>query len=201
MKVAVVFHSASGSTKQLARAIADGAAQRPGVEVIQVEIVATDIVAGRFRNTGLLQQLTSADALVFGSPTYMGSVSAQFKAFADATGELWAEKVWADKIAAGFTIGVNLSGDQLSTIQYLQVFASQHGMLWASLDLPGGYDAEQRNRLGAQSGLIAQSADGKVHQTDLRTAHYLGQRVAGLVKQFAINKNGAENQAQVKERV
>ncbi|MDP4535361.1 flavodoxin family protein [Alkalimonas collagenimarina] len=185
MKVAVVFHSATGSTKQLAQTIAEGAAQQPGVEVIQAEIVGADIVEGRFRNTGLLQQLTSADALVFGSPTYMGSVSAQFKAFADATGELWAEKVWADKIAAGFTIGVNLSGDQLSTIQYLQVFASQHGMLWASLDLPGGYDAEQRNRLGAQSGLIAQSADGKVHETDLRTAYYLGQRVAGLVKQFA----------------
>lgn len=201
MKLAVVFHSASGTTRQLAQAVAAGAAEVAGVDVVMAEIVGADIVQGRFRNSALLQQLSSVDAIVFGSPTYMGCVSAQFKAFADATGELWAEQAWANKLAAGFTIGANLSGDQLSTLQYLQVFAGQHGMLWAGLDLPGGYDAEQRNRLGAQSGLIAQSADGKVHETDLRTACYLGQRVVGLLQQFAINKNGAVSLAQVKERV
>ena len=184
MKIAIVFHSATGSTKQLAQAIAAGAATLSDVEVIQAEIVGTDIVEGRFRNSNLLQQLDNTDAIVFGSPTYMGCVSAQFKAFTDATGDLWAEKRWADKIAAGFTIGASLSGDQLSTIQYMQVFASQHGMLWVSLDIPGNFDAEQRNRLGAQSGLIAHSMDGNVHEIDLLTAHYLGQRVASLAKRF-----------------
>lgn len=154
--------------------------------MVQIEIVGADIVEGRFRNTALLQRLANADAVVFGSPTFMGNVSAQFKAFADATSELWAEKLWANKIAAGFTIGANLSGDQQCTIQYLQVFASQHGMLWAGLDLPGGYDVEKRNRLGAQSGLIAHSVDGDVHETDLITAHYLGQRVAGLVQRLVL---------------
>ena len=102
--------------------------------------------------------------MIFGSPTFMGSVSAQFKAFADATGELWAEKIWSDKVAAGFTIGSNLSGDQLHTLQYLQVFANQHGMLWASLDIPGNCDPQKRNRLGAQSGLIAYSKDGVLNE-------------------------------------
>lgn len=184
MKIAVVFHSATGSTKQLAQAIAAGAATLPDVDVIQSEIIGTDIVEGRFINSRLLAQLDSADALIFGSPTFMGCVSAQFKAFTDATGDLWADKRWANKIAAGFTIGASLSGDQLSTIQYMQVFASQHGMLWVSLDIPGNFDAEQRNRLGAQSGLIAHSMDGNVHKTDLITAHYLGQRVASLAKRF-----------------
>ncbi|MFY0666260.1 MAG: flavodoxin family protein [Natronospirillum sp.] len=184
MKIAVIFHSPSGSTRQLAQAVAEGAAQ-PGVEVIQAEIVGADIVEGRFRNTEMLQRLTGADALVFGSPTYMGGVTAQFKAFADATGELWEEQRWADKIAAGFTIGGNISGDQQCTLQYLQVFANQHGMLWAGVDIPGGYDTEQRNRLGAQSGLIAHSADGDLHEMDLVTARYLGERIAQLVRRLS----------------
>ncbi|MEN3158616.1 flavodoxin family protein [Alkalimonas sp. NCh-2] len=185
MKLAVVFHSASGTTRQLAQAVAAGAAEVAGVDVVTADIVGADIVQGRFCNSALLQQLSSVDAIVFGSPTYMGSVSAQFKAFADATGELWAEQAWANKLAAGFTIGANLSGDQLNTIQYLQVFAGQHGMLWAGLDIPGAGSAKTSdptkwNRLGAQSGLIAHSADGSVHKTDLITAQYLGQRVARL---------------------
>lgn len=111
MNVAVVFHSASGSTKQLVQAVAAGAAVQPGVDAIQTEIAGADIVEGRFCNTKLLQQLDKADALVFGSPTYMGCVSAQFKAFSDATSELWSKQSWANKVAAGFTIGANLSGN------------------------------------------------------------------------------------------
>ncbi|HBS82209.1 NAD(P)H-dependent oxidoreductase [Vreelandella alkaliphila] len=185
MNVAVVFHSALGSTKQLAQAVAAGAAAQPGVDAIQIEIVGADIVEGRFCNTELLQQLDKADALVFGSPTYMGCVSAQFKAFSDATSELWAKQLWADKIAAGFTIGANLSGDQLNTLQYMQVFANQHGMCWVGLDIPGNYDPGMRNRLGAQSGLIAHSTDGVLNETDLLAARYLGQRVAQVSKKFA----------------
>lgn len=68
----------------------------------------------------------------------------------DATSELWARQRWADKLAAGFTIGTNLSGDPLNTIQYLNIFANQPGMLWASLNMPGGHDPRGHNRLGAQ---------------------------------------------------
>lgn len=185
IKVAVVFHSASGSTRQLAKAVAAGAVSVQGVAVIQAEIIGADISAGRFCNNLLLEQLDSAKAIVFGSPTYMGSVSAQFKAFADASSERWERQLWATKIAAGFTIGSNFSGDQLHTLQYLQVFANQHGMLWTGLDIPGNQNGGGLNRLGAQSGLIAQSTDGLLHETDLLTANYLGQRVAQLSKKFA----------------
>jgi len=185
IKVAVVFHSASGSTRQLAAAVAAGAATVPGINVMQAEIAGADIHTGRFRNSKLLAQLTHADAIIFGSPTYMGSVSAQFKAFADASSEYWETQLWANKIAAGFTIGSNVSGDQLHTLQYLQVFANQHGMIWAGLNIPGNHNTAGLNRLGAQSGLIAQSADGLLNETDLLTAHYLGQRVAQVSKRFA----------------
>lgn len=182
--IAVVWHSATGTTTKLAHAVIEGISAVKGIQVTPVEIKGSDIVEGRYRNTRLLDMLDNADAVVFGSPTFMGSVSAQFKAFADASSDKWADKAWADKLAAGFTVGSNLSGDQLHTIQYLQIFANQHGMLWVSLDLPGGYDAENRNRLGAQSGLITHSADGELHPSDLITARYLGQRVAKLTQRL-----------------
>lgn len=184
-KVAIIFHSVTGTTQTLAEAVADGILSVKGVEVVRAEISGIDIVDGRFKNPAFLERLKDVDAMIFGSPTFMGCVSAQFKAFADATGELWAEKAWSDKVAAGFTIGSNFSGDQLNTIQYMQIFASQHGMLWAGLDIPGNCDSEGRNRLGAQSGLVAHSTDGVLNEIDLVTANYLGQRVAKVAKKLA----------------
>lgn len=184
--VAIVFHSVTGTTRQLAGAVEVGALSVCGTNVECMEVTGADIVQGRFINHEFLKSIKNVDAVIFGSPTYMGSVSAQFKAFADATSDFWAEQRWRDKLAAGFTIGSSASGDQLSTIQYLHLFASQHGMLWTGVDIPGNSDAEHRNRLGAQSGLIAQSEDGKVVQADLLTARYLGERIANLAARFSL---------------
>jgi multimeric flavodoxin WrbA len=178
--IAVIYHSVTGTTQQLAEAIAEGVNDTNTASALMLSISGKDIVDGRFVNHELLAQIDSVDGVAFGSPTYMGCVSAQFKAFADATGEIWCDQVWANKVAAGFTIGSNYSGDQLNTIQYLNTFANQHGMLWVGLDIPGGYDPQGRNRLGAQCGVIAQTTDTNVHETDLATARHLGKRVAGL---------------------
>jgi multimeric flavodoxin WrbA len=183
-KVAIVYHSATGTTKKLASSIASGVQSVEAVNAVSLEIKGSDIIEGRFRNNQLIEQLNDVDAMIFGSPTFMGCVSAQFKAFADATGDLWAEKVWSNKVAAGFTIGWNLSGDQLNTIQYVQIFVNQHGMIWASLDISGNCDPKNRNRLGAKSGLIARSKDGSLNETDLITATYLEQRVANIAKKL-----------------
>ncbi len=181
--VAVVFHSVSGSTAALARAVADGV-RSESAQAIELEICGAEILQGRFQNDKLLDQIERCDALIMGSPTFMGSVTAPFKAFADATSDLWTEQRWADKLAAGFTIGSNYSGDQLSTIRYMGVLAAQHGMLWVGLDLAGGYARGTVNRLGAQSGLIVQSGDETVDPADLQTARYLGARVARLASRF-----------------
>lgn len=84
-KVAIVFHSASGTTGLLAQAVAEGVESVTGVKAMPLEIFGKDIVEGRYQNSELIAQLSSAQGVVFGSPTYMGSVSAQFKAFVDAT--------------------------------------------------------------------------------------------------------------------
>ena len=180
-KVGIVFYSAAGTTLQLANAVAEGCALSES-EPIMCQINNEDIHHGRFTRQSLINELSGCEAIIFGSPTYMGSVTAQFKAFADATSELWTEQRWRDKFAAGFTIGTNLSGDQLNTLQYFHILASQHGMIWVGLDVPGGYDAGGRNRLGAQSGLVAQTSTRYVEKADLITARYLGARVGRLVR-------------------
>ena len=184
--VVVLFHSMSGVTREIAGAVSKGVTNVGDCSATVVEIVGQDIKEGIYDNPETISLIDNADGVVFGSPTFMGSVSAQFKAFADATGDLWAENRWSGKVAGGFTVGGNLSGDQMSTLQYLAIFAAQHGMLWCGVDIPGGFDRQGRNRLGAQGGLVAHSSDGTVNPLDLETASYLGQRVATLSKRFKL---------------
>jgi len=183
-KIAVVFHSVTGTTEQMADAVVAGVNSVSGVEAVKISVSSTDIEAGRYGNQSTMASLDDMDAIIFGSPTYMGGVTAQFKAFIDASSEQWFTRNWVNKLAAGFTIGNNINGDQLITMQYLQVLANQHGMLWIGLDqnVPG-----EINRLGAFSGAVAHSVDGQVHEIDLLTARYLGQRVASLASRFDNN--------------
>ncbi len=73
-------------------------------------------------------ELDRTDAIIFGSPTCMGSVSGFFKQFMDATSSRWMEGRWQDKLAAGFTNSASQSGDKLNTLVQMAVFAAQHGM-------------------------------------------------------------------------
>jgi NAD(P)H dehydrogenase (quinone) len=130
-----------------------------------------------FKNEAVLHALDTSDAMIFGCPTFMGGPSAQFKALVDASSDRWETQRWEGKLCAGFTVGSNPSGDQLATLQYFTILAAQHGILWASLDIPGGCDSQGRNRLGAQLGLVSQSTNTVVPDVDLVTAKYFRARV------------------------
>ena len=181
-RIAVIYFTKTDVTGKLAKALISGIQSTGVVEVVEYKIAGQDIVEGRFDNQDLFAAIATCDAIIFGSPTYMGGASAQFKAFADASSEAWVEQQWAGKIAAGFTSGSAVNGDQTSTLQYYSTLASQHGMLWVGLDAPCGYTDLGVNRLGCQLGVVAHSPDGTVHETDLATASYLGKRVAEIAK-------------------
>ncbi|GET39069.1 flavodoxin family protein [Microseira wollei] len=101
-KLAIVYFSGSGKTHLMAEAIAEGASQVVGVKVELLRIVEEQIVNGVWQDAEIIEKLNHADAIVFGSPTYMGGVSGQFKLFIDAASEVWFRQGWKDKIAAGF---------------------------------------------------------------------------------------------------
>jgi multimeric flavodoxin WrbA len=184
-KIAIIYFTKTDITGQIAKAIASGIEQHKGIDILSHRIEGKEIVEGRFVNEPLMDSLADCDAIIFGSPTYMGGVAAQFKAFADASSESWVHQKWANKVAAGFTSGGALNGDQSSTLQYIQTLAGQHGMVWVGLDKITDSGDQGINRLGTQAGVVSQGIDGEVHASDLATAQYLGQRVAGLVSKLS----------------
>ena len=176
-RVTVVFHSGYGHTQRMAQAVAEGA----GGELLAIDH------DGNLPPGGW-QQLKESDAIIFGSPTYMGSVSWQFKKFADATSKPWYAQEWKDKVAAGFTNSAGVTGDKQHTLNTLFALAMQHGMVWVSHAVwPSQMKASKRddpNFLASYSGAMAASpADGSVADMspgDLETARQLGARVAQL---------------------
>ena len=167
----------------MAEAVHKGATSVAGVQVHLLAIVGDDIRKGRYQNDTILAQLDASDAIIFGSPTYMGGPAAQFKAFADATGERWFKAAWRDKLAAGFTVSSSPNGDKAGTLQYFQTLAMQHGMLWAGLaEMP--MQSNGVNRLGGFAGALAQagfdSPEVAPNAEDKLTGERLGQRVASL---------------------
>ena len=128
--ISIVYFSGTGHTAKMAEAIAKGVSAVAGTQVQVLPIQSEEIQNGRFKNDSLMAKLDASDAVIFGSPTYMGGPSGQFKCFADATGERWFKSAWRDKLAAGFTVSGGRSGDKLSTLHYFFTLAMQHGMMW-----------------------------------------------------------------------
>jgi NAD(P)H dehydrogenase (quinone) len=180
-KVAVVFHSGYGHTLRMAQAVADGA----GAELVPID------AEGNLTDAGWAT-LNAADAIVMGSPTYMGSVSWQFKKFADASSKPWYSQAWKDKVFAGFTNSATINGDKHSTLHYLFTLAMQHSGIWVGTGmLPSNAKAALRNDvnyLGSSAGAMAQSpsdaSPAEMPQGDLDTAKLFGKRVAEVAAKF-----------------
>lgn len=187
-KIVIIYYSGYGHTKKLAEAVRDGASPNSSVcELIHVNEVTENS----------WQKLSVADAIIFGSPTYMGGVSADFKKFADSSSKPWFKQEWKDKIAAGFTNSSAMNGDKLSTLQYLWTLSQQHGMIWIGNGvLPASSKAAERNDLnylGAFSGLMGQSPNDASPEEgplpgDLETAKVFGRRIADITNIFIRGK-------------
>jgi multimeric flavodoxin WrbA len=169
-KTVVVYFSGYGHTQRIAQTVAEGA---------KAQLIAIDAEGNVSAQEW--DAINAADAIIFGSPTYMGMVSWQFKKFADATSKQWMSGAWKNKVAGGFTISANLSGDKLSTIQYFITLAMQLGMVWVGQSEPNNGTV---NRLGSSSGVMTQvgptSPAADIVQGDLDTAKLYGQRVAEI---------------------
>lgn len=187
VRIAIVYHSGYGHTARQAAAVKCGVEGVPGTEALLLPV---DEAQRRW------DDLNAAEAIIFGSPTYMANVSAAFKAFQEATSHAVFAKgnLWRDKIAAGFTNSGSRAGDKLAVLIQLALFAAQHGMHWVNLDLPpanhsSGGSEEDLNRLGFWLGAAAQSnvdqgPDLAPRESDLATARRLGERVAQVTLQF-----------------
>ena len=183
--IAIVYHSGMGHTQAIAESIARGARiDDPVHSSVHVTVLSVETLVDP--NSESWTVLDRADAMVFGSPTYMGTVSAAFKAFMDATGNRWYSRSWMDKLAAGFTVGGGLAGDKQSTLQAMSIFACQHGMIWVSMGV--GVGEAGIDRLSSSIGMMAQADNGPVDETppieDHATAERFGERIARLAMRW-----------------
>jgi NAD(P)H dehydrogenase (quinone) len=189
--IAIVYHSGFGHTAVLAEAAAEGVKRAGGTPVL-LKIESFDQDFGP-----LLEEAGKAHGIMFGAPTYMGSVSAPMKAFMDASSKAWYVQAWKDKAAAGFTNSNSLSGDKLNSLIQLGVFAAQHSMIWVSLGMmpgnPNGNSdvaANTPNRIGAYLGAMAQSdnvaPDVSPPEGDKETVRLLGARITKIAAKLAV---------------
>lgn len=186
--VAVAYHSGFGHTAVLAAAVGGGVADAGG----QVTLIAVEQMTDAEWHI-----LDDADAIVFGSATYMGNLSAAFQAFAEQTGRRCMNGTWRDKVSAGFTNSGAKAGDKLHTLTSLSVFAAQHHMHWVNLGLGAGWNSstgseDDLNRLGFWLGAGGQTdvdaGPDRMHDADVRTCRHLGQRVATVTRQLNLGR-------------
>lgn len=188
VKIAIVSHSGYGHTYEVAKHV------KVGVE--KAGCTASHYTASEAIEK--MAELQDFDGIIFGSPTYMGSASADFKKFMDASSKEWAQQKWHNKIAAGFTNSSSMSGDKLSTLIQISIFAAQHGMIWVGNDiLPNtsgkSPNPDGMNRLGSWLGLMTQAnsdegPDIAPPQSDRKTAEHFGKRVAEITIKFVGGK-------------
>jgi NAD(P)H dehydrogenase (quinone) len=183
-QIGVLYFSGYGHAARLAEAVERGAASQPGAQVCRL----------RISDTGELPpqawaSLSEADAIVYGSPTYMGGPAWQFKRVAEASSKLWLEQAWRDKLAAGFTVSAATNGDKYLTIQYFWTLSQQHSQVWVGTGLlPSNalaHTADDINWSGGFTGVQAiapadASPDQAPRAGDLAAAEALGARVALL---------------------
>ena len=176
--IVVVYHSGYGHTQRMAQSVAQGA----GAELVAIDAEGNVDEAG-------WAALNAADAIIMGSPTYMGTVSWQFKKWADASSKAWFTQAWKDKVFAGFTNSATMNGDKFATLTFLWQLAMQHSGFWVSLGImPSNNKAATRNSpnyVGGYGGLLATSpSDASAAEMlpgDLETGKLYGQRVAEVV--------------------
>ncbi|MGI5253916.1 NAD(P)H:quinone oxidoreductase [Actinacidiphila glaucinigra] len=127
--VAVIYYSSTGTIHQLAETIAGGASEAGAdVRLLRVaELAPKEVIAGvqpwadhaaatEHIPVATPEDITWADAVVFGTPTRFGNVASQLKQFLDTLGGLWAQGLLADKVYSGFTSTAQLRGGQESTL-------------------------------------------------------------------------------------
>ncbi len=186
LNLTIAYHSGYGHTAKVAFAVAEGAKKNVNIDVVMINVA--EIQDKDW------DRLDDSHAIIFGCPTYMGGVSAQYKAFIDAASKKWMEQKWKDKIGAGFTNSSSYSGDKLNSLFQLVINAMQHGMIWVgNAMMPAraqgieGPDANQLNRVGSWVGVATQSNHEAPEiappKGDLETAKLFGERVANITSQ------------------
>ena len=155
MKVLVVFYSMYGHIYKMAEAVAEGAKQVSGAEVELrrvPETLSNEILAKMgavdaqkaFSQVPVctVDELATADAIIFGTPTRFGNMCGQMRQFLDATGQLWANGSLVGKVGSVFASSATQHGGQESTILSFHITLLHQGLV--VVGLPYAFQGQMR---------------------------------------------------------
>jgi NAD(P)H dehydrogenase (quinone) len=202
MKVLVVYYSLYGHVARMAEAAAEGAREVPGADVVVRRVPETlpaDIIAkmgaaeAQRKLTEVpvatVDELASADAILFGTPTRFGNMCGQMRQFLDATGGLWAKGALVGKVGSVFASSATQHGGQESTLLTFHVTLLHHGMV--VVGLPYAFQGQTRvdeitggTPYGAST--IAGGTGERVpSENELAGARFQGKHVATIASKLA----------------
>jgi NAD(P)H dehydrogenase (quinone) len=202
MQVLVLFHSTYGHVYHLALAIAEGARDVPGVDVVvkrvpeTLALLATEAqLAFAEVPTASVEDLEVADGILFGSPTRFGSMAGQMRQFLDTTGGLWNQGKLVGKLGSVFTGWATEPGGQEATLLSSHATLLHHGMVIVGLP----YTFEGQTRLeGVRGGsphrsstIFDASNERRVCDNELVGARFQGRHMAQLVMQRSAMQRSA----------
>ncbi len=196
-KALVLYYSMYGHIEKMADAIAEGVRQVDGVEAV-IKRVPEIIPEDRARAMGVkldqkapvatVEELASYDAIIFGTPTRFGNMTAQMRNFLDQTGKLWMDGALIGKVASVFTSTGTQHGGQETTITSFHSTLLHHGMvivgvpysctgLTVMTEITGGSPYGSSTLAGS---------DGKrmPSENELEIARFQGRHVAGIAKRL-----------------
>lgn len=196
MKILVVYYSMYGHTLKLAQAVAEGASQVSGAEVLRRRVQEFETVDKIIDQNEAARQvreqqkdipictvddLREADGVIFGSPTRYGNMTAQMKQLIDSTASLWLNGEMEGKPAGVFTSTASTHGGQETTLLTMMVPLLHLGMIIVGVpySIPVMIHTEARGGTPYGATTIA-GGKGELQPKpeDLQIAQALGRRVA-----------------------
>ncbi len=197
-KILVLFYSFTGKTAKLAEFIAEGAKEINGadVEIKQVpELLPKEFFESKpelkkaketFANipVATLEDLTSSDAVAFGTPVHFGSFASQLKQFIDQLSPVFIKGTMVGKPAAFFTSAGSLHGGEEAALLSLMIPMLNLGMVPIGVPYPiqgEGSDFDAGSPYGAVY-VSGHKGDKELTDADMKIAKVLGKRLAAMAK-------------------
>jgi NAD(P)H dehydrogenase (quinone) len=201
MKVLTVYYSTYGHVHKMAEAIAEGVKEVSGAEAVMRRVPETlpgevlekmGAVDAQKSMTNVpictVDELASADAVIFGTPTRFGNMCGQMRQFLDATGQLWAKGALVGKVGSVFTSSATQHGGQESTILSFHITLLHHGFV--VVGLPYAFQGQMRideitggSPYGAST-IAGGSGERMPSENELDAARFQGKHVAQIASKL-----------------
>lgn len=202
MKILILYYSTYGHVHKMAEAVAQGAKQIDGAQVVLRRVPETlpqevlDQMGAVDAQQSMssvpvadVDDLASADAVIFGTPTRFGNMCGQMRQFLDATGQLWASGALVGKVGSVFTSSATQHGGQESTILSFHISLLHHGFVIVGLpySFQGqmGLDEISGGSPYGASTIAGGSGERMPSENELEGARFQGKHVAAIAQKLA----------------